>query len=146
MLGFSFGVAAACGSNQHDSPGGTDDSLNGGGGEHGTAAVPGDTTGFAGAYDEPVMTKIPIPPNCQHPGFPGGDQHYDFDAIRAQLIALKPGVAQRHAALLDERYDLSDNPASDVAMTRGKMIQVGVRVRLPEGQTWESLSATSADD
>lgn len=109
-------------------------------------SVPGDATGFAGAYDVPVLTQIPILPNCQSPGFPGGDQHYDFDSIRAQLIAQKPGVEQKHADVLAERYDLSDNPSADVTMTRGKKIQIGVRVKLPANQTWDSLAAMSPED
>jgi len=118
----------------------------GGGGEPGVASIPGDSTGFAGAYDEPVLTEIPIPPNCQHPGFPGGDQHYDFDSIRAQLVALKPGAEKKHADLLAERYDLSDNPSADVAMTRGKKVQIGVRVKLPPNETWASLAGMTPED
>jgi len=146
-LGMALGLVVACGNHDDDSAGAGEGAITAGGDSgKGIGSVPGDTTGFAGAFDVPVMTEIPIPANCQHPGFPGGDQHYDFDSIRAQLIALKPDAAQRHADLLDERYDLSDNPSDDVAMTRGKKIQVGVRVKLPEGETWDSLNAMSADD
>src|SRR4051812_12662772 len=148
-LAVALGLAAACG-DQHDEPGGAGDGAITAGGESGSGMgvgkVPGDTSGFAGAFDAPVMTEIPIPPNCQSPGFPGGDQHYDFDSIRAQLVALKPGVEQKHTDVLDERYDLSDNPSADVAMTRGKKIQVGVRVKLPKGVSWDSLAAMSPED
>lgn len=143
MLGAAMTVAAACGSSHGDSQNGSGDPLSSGDG--GGPAAPS-APGFGGAYDEPVMTEVPIPPNCQHPGFPGGDQHYDFDAIRAQLVAMKPDVEQAHAAVLEERYDLSDNPSPDVTMTRGKPIQVGVRVRLPSGQSWESLAAMAPED
>lgn len=40
--------------------------------------------------------------------------------------------------LLKERYDLGDDP-SGVTMTRGKPVQQGIRVRLPEGMSWEEL-------
>jgi cytochrome c peroxidase len=75
----------------------------------------------------------------------GGDQHFDFEAIRAEKIAQKPEVEARHQALLEERYDLSDIP-SDVTMTRGKPVQSGVRVRLPPGTTWESLATLTPDE
>jgi cytochrome c peroxidase len=75
----------------------------------------------------------------------GGDQHVDFEAIRAQKIAQKPEVEARHQALLEERYDLSDIP-SDVTMTRGKAVQEGVRVRLQPGTTWESLATLTPDE
>ena len=93
----------------------------------------------------PVITQIPIPPDCQSPGFPGGDQHVDTASIEAQLTALKPMVEQRQQDLLNERYDLSDNPSSTVFMTRGKPIQVGVRVKLPDGQTWDSLNVMGSE-
>jgi cytochrome c peroxidase len=93
----------------------------------------------------PVITQIPIPPDCQSPGFPGGDQHVDTASIEAQLTALKPMVEQRQQDLLNERYDLGDNPSATVFMTRGKPIQVGVRVKLPDGQTWDSLNAMGSD-
>jgi cytochrome c peroxidase len=98
-----------------------------------------------GVLMPPVMTQIPIPPDCQNPGFPGGDQHYDFPSIRAQLVAMKAAVQQRQATLLAARYDLADHPSQTLTMTRGKPIQVGVRVRLPNGQTWETLAAMTPD-
>ena len=35
----------------------------------------------------PVITQIPIPPDCQSPGFPGGEQHVDTASVEAQLVA-----------------------------------------------------------
>jgi cytochrome c peroxidase len=69
----------------------------------------------------------------------GGDQHVDFEALRAAKVAEKPIAEQRQRALLEARYDLADNP-STVTMTGGKPLQQGVRVRLPEGATWEGLA------
>jgi len=105
----------------------------------------GDTRVPVDAGMPPVITQIPIPPDCQSPGFPGGDQHVDTASIEAQLTALKPAVEQRQQDLLNERYDLSDNPSATVFMTRGKPIQVGVRVKLPDGQTWDSLNLMGSD-
>src|SRR3954454_9035056 len=87
------------------------------------------TFGDGGVLNPPVMTEIPIPPDCQNPGFPGGDQHFDFPSIRAQLVAMKPGVEQRQAVLLAARYDLADRPSTAVTMSRAKPVQTGVRVK-----------------
>jgi len=97
----------------------------------------------AGSLDvgmPPLITQIPIPPDCQSPGFPGGDQHIDLASVRAQLVGLKPMVEQRQQDLLALRYDLSDRPSATVLMSRGKPIQTGIRVKLPDGVTWDSLS------
>ena len=52
---------------------------------------------------------------------------------------------KRQAATLQERYDLADRPMDDVMMSGGrKPVQAGVRVKLPQGVTWESLAAMSA--
>lgn len=64
-----------------------------------------------------------------------------FDAIRARMEADKPVVMERQTALLADRYDLSDQPSGSVRMSRGNAIQVGVRVKLPEGMTWSALAA-----
>jgi hypothetical protein len=53
---------------------------------------------------------------------------------------------KRQPELLNARYDLGDRPAAGVAMSRGKPIQEGVRVKLPPGLTWEGLSRMSPDE
>jgi cytochrome c peroxidase len=70
----------------------------------------------------------------------------DFAAIMARMKAEKPKVMARQQDLLKERYDLSDRPAKDVTMTRGKPIQEGVRVKLPAGMTWENLAAMPPEE
>lgn len=64
---------------------------------------------------------------------------------RAEMEAAKPEIMRRQMALLADRYDLSDRPAAGLAMSRGKAVQEGVRVRLPEGQTWQSLAEMTPD-
>lgn len=76
----------------------------------------------------------------------GGDQHVDFPTLRAAKVAEKPEVQSRQAALLEARYDLSDRPSANTTMARGKPVQAGVRVRLPEGLTWETLAAMTPDE
>ena len=70
----------------------------------------------------------------------GGDQHVDFPALMQAKIAEKPTAEDRQRALLEARYDLSDNPSPRVKMTRGKAVQRGVRALLPPDFTWETLS------
>jgi len=50
------------------------------------------------------------------------------------------GIMKRQMDLLEERYDLSDRPASGVVMDRAKPVQEGVRVKLPAGVTWAELA------
>ena len=69
----------------------------------------------------------------------------DFDSIMARMKATKPEVMKRQMDLLQKRYDLSDNPAVGVTMSRGKPIQQGVRAKLPAGMTWEKLAEMTAE-
>lgn len=70
----------------------------------------------------------------------------DFATLTKRLQAEKPTFAQRQQALLAERYDLADRPAKGAAMSRGKPVQDGVRVKLPSGMTWETLAALSPEE
>jgi len=68
--------------------------------------------------------------------------HEEFSAIVARMTRAKPDIQQRHAALLQRRYDLSDRPADGVTMSRGKPVQQGVRVKLPaDVDSWDELAA-----
>ncbi|OGI58765.1 MAG: cytochrome B6 [Candidatus Muproteobacteria bacterium RBG_19FT_COMBO_61_10] len=70
----------------------------------------------------------------------------DFAKTMARMQAEKPKVMARQKDLLKGRYDLSDRPAKGVTMSGGKLIQEGVRVRLPAGMTWEKLASMSPDE
>lgn len=70
----------------------------------------------------------------------------DFKALVKQLQEAKPEFAERHQKLLQERYDLSDRPAEGVTMSTGKPVQAGVRVKLPQGVTWDQLSKMTAEE
>ncbi|MCE5302283.1 MAG: cytochrome B6 [Planctomycetaceae bacterium] len=72
--------------------------------------------------------------------------HEEFDRTVARMEAEKPEIAKRQAALLQQRYDLEDHPASGVTMARGKPVQAGVRVKLPKDVTWQSLAAMTPDE
>ncbi|MGZ6231426.1 MAG: cytochrome B6, partial [Syntrophales bacterium] len=69
-----------------------------------------------------------------------------FEAIMARMKAAKPGVMKRQMDLLNERYDLSNRPATGVTMSRGKPVQDGVRAKLPAGMTWERLAGMSPEE
>lgn len=67
----------------------------------------------------------------------------DFATIRQREAAARPEIVAAQLELLEQRYDLRDDP-SDVAMAGGrKQVQQGVRVRLPQDVTWERLAGTS---
>jgi cytochrome c peroxidase len=63
----------------------------------------------------------------------------DFGAVLTRMSGAKAAIMKRQMDLLGARYDLSDRPAAGVAMSRGKPLQDGVRVKLPAGATWDAL-------
>jgi len=69
-----------------------------------------------------------------------------FAASMSRLIAEKSTVMQRQLDLLQTRYDLRDDAAPGVTMSRGKPIQQGIRVRLTPGTSWESLASMTPEE
>jgi len=69
-----------------------------------------------------------------------------FKSTESRLSAAKAQVEQEHSTLLKDRYDLTDRPAQGVTMSRGKAVQEEVRVKLPQGVTWESLANMSPEE
>ncbi|MCA1803846.1 MAG: hypothetical protein LC646_00420, partial [Xanthomonadaceae bacterium] len=70
----------------------------------------------------------------------------DFAKTLSRKQADKPKIAAKHKTLLEQRYDLADQPAQGVTMSGGKPVQTGVRVRLPNGMTWEQLAGMTPDE
>jgi cytochrome c peroxidase len=70
----------------------------------------------------------------------------DFASTMARMKAEKAGIMKRQTDLLNERYDLGNRPAQGVAMSRGKAVQEGVRVKPGKGMTWEKLAAMSPEE
>jgi cytochrome c peroxidase len=67
--------------------------------------------------------------------------------VRAADEAEKAQVTRRQADLLNQRYDLSDRPMAGVMMSGGrKAVQGAVRVRLPQGVTWDALAQMPPDE
>lgn len=69
-----------------------------------------------------------------------------FEEMRQQDVAARDQVLAEQKELLSDRYDLSDN-ASDVWMSaERKKVQQGVRVKLPEGTSWEQLAERTPEE
>jgi cytochrome c peroxidase len=69
----------------------------------------------------------------------------DFPTTLHRMQAAKPVIEKRQQDLLEQRYDLGDHPAKGVTMSGGKVIQEGVRVKLPAGVTWDSLASMTPE-
>ena len=63
----------------------------------------------------------------------------DFKTTVTRMKSEKPAIEKAHQDLLTLRYDLRDEPAPGVTMSRKKPVQQGVRVRLQKGVAWEEL-------
>jgi cytochrome c peroxidase len=99
----------------------------------------GSSQGDRTAEGEVRQPDDDVPPPPPPPG-------ETFEEMMARLAAEKPAVMAEQLALLEARYDLSDSP-SDALMSRGKPVQAGVRVRLPDGvASWEALAAMTPEE
>ncbi len=108
-------------------------------GEKGGAKATGEIQSPGNPFPDSPPNSPPPPASCGDMNG-GGDQHVDFPALMAAKIAEKPEVMDRQLELLAARYELDDRPSASVTMTRGKPVQEGVRVKLPEGATWDTLA------
>jgi cytochrome c peroxidase len=85
----------------------------------------------------------PLPPDLTYRPLPT----LPFSAVKENDEAQKPQVMERQRAMLEQRYDLADRPMPGMMMSGGrKAVQEGVRVALPEGETWDSLAAKTPDE
>jgi cytochrome c peroxidase len=90
-----------------------------------------------------AVASDPLPPDLTYRPLPT----MPLSAIRANDEAQKPAVMERQRNLLNERYDLANRPIPGVMMSGGrKPVQQGVRVKLPPGETWDSLAAKSPEE
>lgn len=69
-----------------------------------------------------------------------------FKTTMERMKSEKAGIEEKQMTLLNQRYDLSDRPAQGVTMTGGKPVQDGVRVKLPDGMTWEQLATMTPEE
>jgi cytochrome c peroxidase len=96
---------------------------------------------FAAPSSQTPVPALPVAPPVGATSYMPVDGTEPFPSVRDRLTAAKAQAAARQLALLKQRYDLGDHPAAGVAMSRGKPVQGGVRVKLPPGLTWEQLAA-----
>src|SRR5438270_8205207 len=70
-----------------------------------------------------------------------------FSDVKADDEAQKPAVMARQDEVLNQRYDLANQPIPGVMMSGGrKAVQGGVRIKLPPGTTWDSLAQMTPDE
>jgi cytochrome c peroxidase len=69
-----------------------------------------------------------------------------FQTILHRMSAAKDAIDKRQQELLHLRYDLSNTPSTTTKMSNGKPVQEGVRVKLPQGMTWDMLAKMSPDE
>src|SRR5436305_11802359 len=90
-----------------------------------------------------VAAADPLPPSATYRPLPS----LPFDVVKANDEAEKPRVLQDQQTILNQRYDLSNNPVPGVMMSGGrKTVQGDVRVKLPSGVTWDALASMSPDE
>ncbi|HYV26251.1 MAG TPA: cytochrome B6 [Candidatus Eisenbacteria bacterium] len=70
----------------------------------------------------------------------------EFSAAMSRMKTEKQALMNRQNDLLQERYDLRNNPAPNVTMARGKPIQGGIRVKLAPGTSWEKLANLTPEE
>jgi cytochrome c peroxidase len=100
----------------------------------GACLLSGNVVSAAGQDAQPVKNSyLPV------------DDKESFATVHGRMAAAKAGIMKRQMDLLEERYDLSDHPASGVVMDRTKPVQEGVRVKLSRGVTWAELSEETPD-
>jgi cytochrome c peroxidase len=101
--------------------------------------------GASGAIIMSVIAAIAaeLPPDATYRPLP----MLPFAVVKAEDEAAKAAIMQRAADLHDQRYDLADRPIPNVTMSGGRRaVQDGVRVKLPQGVTWESLAQMNPDE
>ena len=90
-----------------------------------------------------AATSDPLPPDSTYRPLPP----QPFSKVKENDEAQKPAVMERQRALLEQRYDLANRPVAGVMKSGGrKAVQQGVRVRLPEGVTWDSLAGKEPNE
>jgi cytochrome c peroxidase len=97
------------------------------------------------AADPPAAAPAAAPPPPKTSYSPVVPKE-EFKTLMERMKAEKAAIMKRQNDLLAERYDLRNDPATGVTMSRGKPVQQGIRVKLSKGATWQSLAATTPAD
>ncbi len=103
----------------------------------------GSTMLLAALLVGPSTAADQLPPDASYRPLPT----LPFEQTKANDEAQKPQVMQRQEQLLNQRYDLSDQPVSGTMMSGGRRaVQGGVRVKLSQGVTWSRLAEMSPQE
>ena len=109
----------------------------------GVAGVIAATAALCVAAEQERQKQTSKPPTSYSPVV----MQQSFADTVAKMQAEKPAIEDLHKALLQERYDMSDRPARNVTMSRGKPVQEGIRVKLSEGvSSWEELGSLTPEE
>jgi cytochrome c peroxidase len=90
-------------------------------------------TGLVEAAEPPKTSYMPVVPK------------EPFAETVARMKGEKAAVMKRQMDLLNQRYDLRNDPAPNVKMSGGKAVQQGVRAKLKGGTTWEALATMTPE-
>jgi cytochrome c peroxidase len=101
---------------------------------------------WAGGYESHEKLGIPKDVDPIHETYIPIVKDNDFQTLMKQDVDQKAQIMERHRALLARRYDLGDHPASMMMAGGRKPVPQGIRVKLPDGVTWESLARMSPKD
>lgn len=99
----------------------------------------------AGATPPGVLPDIPLdaaPASATYRPLPT----QTFSEMKAEDLAEKPQVMRQQQDLLAARYDLADRPLPVLMSGGRKPVQGGVRVKLPAGQSWDTLARLSPQE
>lgn len=69
-----------------------------------------------------------------------------FAEVRQEDVEQKDEVMAEQEELLADRYDLRDDPSEIWMSAERKKVQRGVRVKLPEGTTWQQLGEMKPEE
>jgi len=90
-----------------------------------------------------VAFAQPLPPDASYRPLPSAP----LADVKAADEAQKAEVMRLQRVLLEERLDLSDRASGNTMMSgKRKRVQDGVRVKLRQGATWESLANLTPDE
>jgi cytochrome c peroxidase len=101
---------------------------------------------WAGGYESHEKLGIPKDVDPIHETYIPIVKDNDFQTLMKQDGDQKAQIMERHRALLERRYDLGDHPSTMMMAGGRKPVQQGIRVKLPDGVTWESLASMSPKD
>jgi cytochrome c peroxidase len=97
----------------------------------------------AAVFTVAVRAADPLPPDVTYRPLPT----QPFSVVKRQDEQMKAQTMQRQAALLSERYDLSNRAMPGATMSGGrKPVQAGARVKLREGTTWDALGRLAPEE